>query len=608
MAMARLVREKATIKQQLLEAQLALEECDECDDDHRSSTFTSKMMTIAKAFPLARPTQEEFVNTVYVHTNNAAYNILKEIVCPVLWQDWMSVHELKPSYDQARIFLERLFATCHDVSIACVMGELKTLYKLTAGGLPADLSPAAVFDYVRNRGMRIQAMGGDVFAIGNTQLIAMTCDLLTEAFGDAIRGPIADSWLRPISSSYASSRGNIVDATDADMLKFRETLSAFSHLKTKAKPRKTDANAKEAPAKPPAKPAQSNAAPPAVSVAASPGAAAGGNGASKKKKQNKKPEDPKAENNNSSESFKTNETVSARESTTVSIGAVRASSGDSWFDGTARAPRAPAPESIPTSGGRYWVLDAEDLSDSGSDSESPDIIVLAGAGAPARSTQPARSASKPTKDSKTTAKATPPEPKTGRDDASSSVSMIKLDSAADVSILGNSAKSVTDVVSKDVAIQPLGPKGHKVRATSYGKLNGILTCAVTGRHLPLSVGAYGGTGNESTIWSTRDINAAGGWVTFGPNGIQYMHLPNRGRFYMTTDGHAIVAHAQPGESPSSAAQRARKAALKAGWKPPSRVPSKRYPGPRAPRQRAQGTPAGQGEGAAPRCYCRCSGA
>ena len=171
--------------------------------------------------------------------------------------------------------------------------------------------------------------------------------------------------------------------------------------------------------------------------------------------------------------------------------------------------------------------------------------------------------------------------------------MSKVHSAADVSILGKNApaSAVSNLVPKDIAIQALGPKGHKVRATSYGKLNGILTCAVTGRHLSLSVGAYGGTGNESTIWSARDINAAGGWVTFGPNGVQYMYLPNRGRFYLTTDGHAIVAHPKPGESPSSAAKRARTQAFKAGWKP-SHVMKRQSNSPRAPSQRHE-------DGAAP---------
>ena len=158
--------------------------------------------------------------------------------------------------------------------------------------------------------------------------------------------------------------------------------------------------------------------------------------------------------------------------------------------------------------------------------------------------------------------------------------MSKVDSAADASILGKNAPAseVSNLV---------GPNGHKVRATYCGRLNGILTCAVTGRHVPLSVGAYGGTGNESTIWTTHDINAAGGWVTFGPNGVQYMYLPNRGRFYLTTDGHAIVAHPKPGESPSSAAKRARTQAFKAGWKP-SHVMKRQSNSPRAPSQRREG--------------------
>jgi len=170
-----------------------------------------------------------------------------------------------------------------------------------------------------------------------------------------------------------------------------------------------------------------------------------------------------------------------------------------------------------------------------------------------------------------------------------------------VSIHGKNAPPMRDVVAENLTIKPLGHEDARVRATCLGRLGGTLVCAVTGRHLSLTVQAYGGTGNASTIWSTRDINAAGGWVHLGPNGLQYMYLPKHGRFYLTSDGHAIVAHPKEGESPSSAAKRARQAVLDAGWKPSRAVP-RRSRHPRAPRQvRKDGPrPDRQGAGAAPR--------
>ena len=630
--MAELFGKRSTLKFQKQEAELALEEYEAYDEDHPSSSYTSKMMNLAKTFPLARPTPKEFADTVYVHTHNVVYSILKEVIDPVLWQDWMDVYEGRSPCIQSNKFLERLFATCHDVSIAHVQGEVKKLYKLTAAGLPADLTPAGVLDYMQNRRMRIETMGGAVYRIPNTQLIAMTCDLLTEAFGDVIRGPIANYWLRPISSAYGSTRGKINDAPDADMLKFRETLSVFSHLKTRAPPRKNEAAAKETSAKP-APSTGGSAGTQSVSVAAG-GAAANENGGRDKQRSRRRNQDQDSKK----EHLGTGKPASAGESAkTVSVGTVPGGTDDGWrFVRNSRARNIPAqqpkqPKHVSCSDGLFVILDVEEC-DLPSDSEASepstpepapastrtfDVNVLAGAGTGASPEPTQRASPKPTqRASVPKPKASPPErdsrrsaapkaarkadstPKTTTEAKLSGATMVKLDSAADVSVHGNDAP-VTDVTPEHVAIQPLGPKGQKIQATSYGNLRGVLTCAVTGRHLSLRMGGYGGTGNESTIWSTRDINAVGGWVTFGPDGVQYIHLPGRGRFYMTTDGHAIVAHPKPGESPSSAAKRARKAVVDAGWKP-SRVP-KRHPGPRAPRQRQQGTPAGQGEGATPRC-------
>ncbi len=670
LALLDLEDKKSRIEHNLMAARAQLEEFEACDEDNPSADFAREIKDLTKTYPLARETMKEFQMSVFISTYTKVLPLLRKAVSEALWTDWMREHASAPAYEQAYLFLDRLLNTCNDISLTDVHAEFVKLVSTQPQDLPVGLTPVAVFDRMTDSRMGITAKAGKIFPITNTHLIVKSCELLIGSFGDALRGPLADWHLRPITAAYGSEKGDIKDATDQDLRKFREVLEAYSHLKTRSRPRRQGPQADSA--KPtPGQPAVVNVATTGDSKSDSPAKPADANHDGKKKKKRNKGKKPSSE---TADAFGTGTGASSRPPT-VAVGA----SDDGWLkvpasDRRRSPPEAPlaAHDAPPAStnmkqaalakGNLFYIL-AEDVTSDESDTErdepaetnvinalaaqlerkpasraattlnsatakSKDLKPVADGPDPAKPTRAATAgdtvkaeshstksvhwrlplanstkaksagakAAEANSGDKGTKPATRKPPVHG-----DAFSMTKVDSGADVSIHGKHSPSMTDVTAHDVAIQPLGPHGQQLKSTSRGTFGGVLTCAATGRHVRLTMQAYGGTGNASTIWSTRDITNAGGWVHHGPNGVHYMHLPKHGKFYLTSDGHALVAHPQEGESPGSAAHRARKAALHAGWQP-SRVPPQRPRGARAPRQSGQGSPrhSRPGEGPAPR--------